>query len=112
MAALRASVTGLGVQLAWTAPASTMPASYRVSRRVNGGDWKLLDQGASSTFIDSAAPPGGGSDYKVAAVDPEGLAGFASSPVSGVVPDIVLAQTEDGHGPPAPPRPSLAVVHR
>src|SRR5260370_16515340 len=79
-----------------------MPVSYRVSRRVNGGDWKLLDQVASSTFIDSTAPPGGVSDYKAAAVDPEGRAGFASSPVSVGVPAILPAETEDAQGPPAP----------
>src|SRR5258708_25265857 len=65
-AALTASVTGLGVQLAWTAPASTMPASYRVSRRVNGGASQLLDPGAGPTLIQPRAPPGAVSHYQVA----------------------------------------------
>src|SRR5882672_1666536 len=92
--ALTAQVTGLGVQLSWTAPEAALPASYQVSRRINNGDWKLLDQVASATFIDATAPPGVTSGYRVRAVDPEGSVGLPSSVATVSVPSIELAELQ------------------
>jgi RHS repeat-associated protein len=99
---LTAQLTGLGVQLSWAPPAAALPASYQVSRRMQGGDWKLLDQVASTSFIDATPPVGAASDYRVSAVDTEGSVGSPSSPVTVSVPLTELAELQ-GHGPPAAP---------
>lgn len=101
-AAMSAQLTGLGVELSWTAPASARPSSYHVARRVAGGDWELLDQVARTTYIDSEPPVGRSSEYRVSAIDPEGEEGQPSMPVSVSIPLTTLADVQV-HGPTAAP---------
>jgi RHS repeat-associated protein len=109
--ALVGQVTGLGVQLSWAPPASALPASYQVSRRVQGGDWKLLDQVASTSFIDAMPPAGTATEYRISAVDPEGSAGKPSSPVTVSVPLNELAELQGRGSPAAPTNVQVSAAH-
>jgi RHS repeat-associated protein len=100
------AVTGtegpLGVTLSWSAPAASRPGSYIIERRVADGDWHVLDQVVSRSYIDFAAPAGGRATYRIIAVDTEGNGGQASSDVAVAVPDTSWAQQEVQKAPPAP----------
>lgn len=104
-------LTGMGVQLTWSAPAGTLPASYQISRRVQGGEWQLLDQVAGTAYVDSVAPVGTASDYRVSAVDPDGTAGSASSAVTVTIPSTELAELQAKGAPAAPSEVHATAAH-
>lgn len=109
--AVSADVTGLGVQLSWTAPVAALPASYRVSRRIGAGEWQLLDQVAATFYVDASAPPGATVAYRVSAVDPEGVVGAPSVEVTVSVPLTELAELQAYAMPPSPTDIAVTAAH-
>jgi RHS repeat-associated protein len=99
---LTAVHNGLGVALSWSAPLAALPASYQVARQVAGGDWQLLDSVAATNYIDGAAPAGVMVNYRVNAIDPEGISGLASAEATIEVPVTELAEQALQGAPRAP----------
>lgn len=93
---------GLGVNLAWKAPALTLPAAYRIERRDRSREWHLLNLVAGNSYIDSSPPAGSAVSYRVVAVDSEGIAGQPSSEASIRLPEAKWAEQEVFEVPAAP----------
>jgi RHS repeat-associated protein len=92
----------LGVTLHWSAPPSARPGSYAIERLGPNGDWHLLDQVISRSYVDTTAPAGARSTYRILAVDPEGNTGLTSAEVDVQVPAARWAQEEIEQTPAAP----------
>jgi chitodextrinase len=75
---LHASAVGTDrVDLAWTPPAGSVVARYRIYR-----DGVLHDSSAATVFQDTGLPPFTAFVYQVSSVDPNGLEGVRSGPLA------------------------------
>jgi len=75
--ALRASSEGVGVDLAWHAPALGSATGYRVFRGTDGGPQALLADLTGTSFHDATAQAGQRYAYRVVAMDGDAEAGEA-----------------------------------
>jgi fibronectin type 3 domain-containing protein len=87
------------VDLAWTPPAGSVVARYRIYR--NG---VLHDSSATAAFQDAGLPPFTAFVYQVSSVDPNGLEGVRSGPLA--------VRTRDATPPAAPTSLSASATSR
>ena len=99
---LNASTGPLGALLTWTAPTRALPAYYAIERRIDAGDWQLLDRVAATGYVDSQAPAGTDVSYRVTAVDLEGTPGQTSNEATVSLPSAKWAVHETMSKPIAP----------
>ena len=69
-----------GIELHWTPSSETLPLSYSVWKR-SGSGWQLLDRTAATDYLDTSAVAGSSSEYRIQAVDRDGVGGLASATV-------------------------------
>ena len=82
-----AQVVGGGLRLHWTPSSETLPLAYTIWKR-SGADWQMLDRTAATDYLDTSAVSDSRSEYRVNAIDGDGVDGMVSSSVLAKFPTV------------------------